>query len=254
VENIELMLNKLKSLFWLSTLIFLTSCESDESNEENSIFYNRVSKAILGSTTLNFYYNYETYDCYIIKNGSPSNYINYYYENGILKTSYRNNNSYEYIYENGKIAEIHIYYLSQDYVSEKEIYTYNSNNLITEINKYILNNGNLDFAQKIILEYDNLGNNIKKTYFNANLIITSYEMITCDDKNNPFKNFEPKISIQHLRPFGNNILSIKFYNANDELLAETTSTYEYNSDNFPVKSTTIYPNNPYPSVIDYFYE
>lgn len=251
------MLKKLNLFLWLSTSILLTSCGSDDNNEENTIFYNRVSKAILsgnGSSTLNFYYNYETFNCYMIKDGSPSNYINYYYENNILKNSYSNNYTYEYIHENGKIAEVDIYYLSQNYVSEKEMYTYNSNNLITEINKYILYNGNLDFAQKIILEYDNSGNNTKKTYYNSNSIITSYEIITYDNKNNPFKNFEPKISIQHLRPFGNNITSIKSYNNNDELVAETISTYEYNSDNYPIKSTTIYPNNPYPSVIDYFYE
>lgn len=253
------MLKKLNLFLWLTTSILLTSCGSDDNNEENTIFYNRVSKAILsgnGSSTLNFYYNYETFNCYMIKDGSPSNYINYYYANNILKNSYSNNYTYEYIHENGKIAEVDIYYLSQNYVSEKEMYTYNSNNLITEINKYILYNGNLDFAQKIILEYDNSGNNTKKTYYNSNSIITSYEIITYDNKNNPFKNFEPKISIQHLRPFGNNITSIKSYNNNnnDELVAETISTYEYNSDNYPIKSTTIYPNNPYPSVIDYFYE
>lgn len=247
---------KNKIVFFL-LLGILTSCSSDSDSDNNQINDNyKVSKIVYPNDqyVMDFLYNYNSEYCNQILYGGTNYLINYNYENNQLIDSYRNDNHYEYFYQNDNIVEITIKYGWSGLVSEKYIYTYNASNQISKVENYFNQNGALTFTSFVNYFYDSNGNNYRRDTYSSDSTLLYYQVFTFDNKNNPFKNFEPKISLMEYYPFGNNVTSISHFSANGTLNEITTYTHQYNSNEFPSKTTISDSNTSFTYSRDYFYE
>lgn len=236
----------------------IISCGSND-NGDNSQYEikNRIRKVIdkTYSTdyTLNFMYNGDVYDCYSIKSNSEDDFINFYYENNNLISAFEYTSQHLYTQENGNIIEDKIVFLNR--ILNVYKYFYNSENQIIKTEIYANNNDVIELLQYSLHFYDDNENNFKTEYYLVDSGMTGYDINTFDNKNNVFKNFEPKISILQFNPYGNNIMSrTHHYLDIDSPPDQTIYSYEYNSNDYPITGSVKYHDNSTTYKYEYTYD
>lgn len=234
------------SLFFLCALVLtLFSCSSDSESSEESLLL--IKKIVTVSNdierTTSFTYNGAKLntievDGYVLEHTySGDNIVNVKrYSGGALEGE----TFYEYDNLGRVSSELFVYYFGD--FSQKNIYTYNSNNTIS----YEMLSGD-QFSQSpngnsgLITQGSN-GEILKIQVFNQGAVLNS-DVYTYDTNNNPFKNIVgyDKLPVNTDKIF--NVTTSAYFNANQETNTNSIFEYTYNSNNFPAKRNQLFYKN-----------
>ena len=232
----------MKKLFLLLSFIsiVLTSCSSNDSASNNEV-YVLPSKTIYTNNAGQVFTTHYTYNGNKIVSANMSNIIRR-----------------DYTYTNDLITKLEFVNVSSEFISSRYIFTYDSSQrLVQEVSTDIVNN----LGIKSVYVYNNDGTvnetvyigtttaqntleSSSKHFVGTNGEIIKVETYTSagtttynynyDNKNNPFKYV---LNLNKIQSFGNN-----FYNQinstttdpSNVIINTSTSSYTYNSDNFPL--------------------
>lgn len=220
--------------------IILTSCSEDENTTANNATYVLPIKDIYTNSSGQVYTTNHTYNGnkIVASDNGIIKFVYTYTNDLITKKEVRDSNTnylFSYIsftYDNSQRL---IQNLSIDQplnTGVKVLYEYNTDGTVFE-NVYLgtaTSQTNFEESSKYFLGSN--GEIIKvETYTSAGMTTYNYSY---DNKNNPFKNV---LNLNKLRPFSNNFynqISSTTTNPSNVIINTSTSSYTYNSDNFPV--------------------
>jgi len=145
----------------------------------------------------------------------------------------------------GLLIGLSSYYEATDKTWE-ETYTYDSQKKIEVGKKYF----NGEKIGSISYKYDKNGNTIeRKEYYNSSEFLASEYRFSFDSKISPFAPNFPLDMVQH-----NNIIEYYYYQAIMSYPPpQYESTFEYNSEDLPIKETRMYQNRGNPVIYEYIY-
>lgn len=237
-------------------LSILISCDSSDDSSDNEGENNTPEAIRLIEIKLTAYYNgnsainilsYQYDENYRLEQAISENEngiftTNYYYTgDNITLLEYSNGSSRSYIYENGLVV-------SSIFTSRTYQYEYNSSQQMIKQSEFI---GQDLFCIKNF-QYDN----------NDNPILTedpcnsfTYE-IDYDSKNNPFSALLPNNFLKAAPHGKNNATTFvnDVYSNGDTITYITTTSMEYNSDDYPTKILYYNEAGELKSMEEYFYE
>lgn len=239
-------------------LFLMTSCSSDDSsdsvdNGSTSVLLKKTIATDEDGYEYTTNYNYDGNKLTSVTDSEGST-MNLFYENDLLvKIEYSENNvvnqrdllTYD---SNNKLATFNVLDLDEDW-AHKMLFTHNTNGTVS-VEDYSgdLTEQNILYGNGVVT-YNN--NNI------TNYTVTSpggYEVswvYTFDSKNSPLKNIASfdSFNLAYQEGGQNNILST----VNEAYDESATTTYTYNSDNYPVTSVEV-EGDGYTTTTQYFYE
>jgi hypothetical protein len=145
----------------------------------------------------------------------------------------------------GLLIGLSSYYAATDKTWE-ETYTYDSQKKIEVGKKYF----NGEKIANISYKYDKNGNTVKhKEYYTSGDFLVSEYRFSFDSKISPFALNFPLDMVQ-----SNNIIEYYYYQAIMSYMPpQYESTFEYNSEDLPIKETRMYQNRDDPIIYEYVY-
>jgi len=234
------------------TFLALFSCSSDNDSDGNNSDNDTILlRKIVSSdgTFQEFFYTGNKLDRIIFDDG---NYDEYTYSGNYI-TSIQEFNSngqstgnWDIIeYVNGKISRVETY--SNNELVEVRNISYNDSQIITF--------GDQNEDTNYWLSSIDVNDNVFKVEKYENSQVFGTDILTYDNKNNPFKNVQGFGLFGLYESYNNNILT---ENANYDLPVgnytnNITRSYEYNEQNYPVSSTIVNSNDNSNVLLTFYY-
>jgi hypothetical protein len=231
-----------------STLILSCSNNSDSTNSTSTGLLVKSETESSGTTTYNYNGNKLSNILY-----SPSETSTYTYNGDLIIKEEENggrvNGVTTYNYSNNLLSSsTRSESISNISTTTNTSYIYNSNGSITEMTtRTTINLGNTQTNNSKHIRYYSQGNCIKDEYFsisNGVSTLVDTATFTYDTSNTPYKNITGFYSFSNPQGFYsiNNLKSEIHKNASNVTTRTIQITYQYNSQNFPISSTSVFTN------------
>ena len=248
-----------KLIYIILASSLLISCSSNSSNNDanNTGLLIKSMKLNNDNPTLYNYYGSKLSNI-LYFDGSTSTFT--YSGDLIIKEQNNGTNGSNYVYTYNYLNDVlnsstsNIFAAPSTNYNYVHTYTYNSDGSLTAtVTGTYSNSGNTQSSNSKHILYFSQGNCVKIENYNSSNILTGSSTYTYDTKNNPYKNVTGYYSLHAFNGFSiNNQITETHKNAQGVTDVIYQTSYQYNSQNFPISNTTTSTNysiNPQTGVL-----
>ena len=225
----------MKKIILMFGLVLLFSCSNNESVDDGSTSGVVLVKKIVYSDGEENTFNYD--GTKLTKINIVGEYVNITYSGDlIIKTEFFTANNtledvQEFNYSLNKLSQVK-FYSSPNKLETIENYSYGSDGTITIAESYYNSSNVLTNSNPRKNYYDNAGNKIKTEFLQNNRVVSTLNY-AYDTKNSPFKN----ITGAHVLFLDNDSVGSVINNLTNG--PNSSKSYQYNSQNYPVSAKEI---------------